>query len=300
MKVLIAGATGSIGRELLGQCLNEGIEVNYLTTSKDKLDVLDGATGYFWNPKKNEIDINAFDGVKAVINLAGATVSKRWTDAYKKKILESRLNTARLILNTLKNNDHSVEQYLSASGISLYPSSKTKLYDENFEGSGDTFLAEVVVEWEKAAESFSEIDIPVSIVRTGIVLAKEEGALKKIVQPIKMGFGAPLGSGDQWQSWIHIEDIAGIYLHLLKRKLAGVFNGVSGGPVTNKKMTKIIASELNKPLWMPNVPVFMLKLILGEMSALVLESQLVSAQKIEDSGYKFNYVNLERAIEELL
>ncbi len=300
MKVLIAGATGLIGKEIIVQCHESGIPVHFLSTRKNQLDSIEGAKGFYWNPTSGEIDLAAFDGVTAIVNLAGATVSKKWTKAYKEIILQSRLQTAQVIRDSLAKMDHSVSHYISASGISFYPSSKTKLYDESYDTAGESFLAQVVVEWEKAAYDFSKLNIPVSIVRTGIVLSSEGGALEKIVKPIKMGMGAALGSGDQWQSWIHISDIAGIYLHLLKSRQEGVFNGVCGGPVTNKKMTKVIASHLKKPLWLPNVPSFVLKLMLGEMASLVLESQLVSASKIEESGYRFEYVNLEKAIENLL
>jgi hypothetical protein len=156
------------------------------------------------------------------------------------------------------------------------------------------------VDWEAAADQFSSLNIPVTKVRTGIVLSNDGGALPQITNPVKMGVGAALGSGEQWQSWIHIEDIAGIYLFLLKHTLSGVYNGVAPGPVTNSKMTRIIASHLNKPLWLPKVPKFALKLLLGEMGALALESQLVSAAKIEEAGFRFHYVNLEKAVEDLL
>ena len=164
----------------------------------------------------------------------------------------------------------------------------------------DSFLSKVVVEWERGADQFSALGIKVSKVRTGIVLDGEGGALVKMVQPIKMGVGSPLGSGKQWQSWIHIQDIAGIFLHLIHQELEGVYNGVASSPVTNKKMTQVIAKYLGKPLWLPAVPAFALRLLLGEMGSLALESQLVSAKKVEESGYRYHYVNLEQAISNLL
>jgi len=149
------------------------------------------------------------------------------------------------------------------------------------------------------ADQFEALNIKVAKVRTGIVLGNE-GALPKIAKPIKMGLGALLGNGNQWQSWIHVKDIAGIYLLLLINQCSGVFNGVGPSPVTHKKMTQIIAANLHKSLWLPNIPGFMIKLLLGEMGTLVLESQLVSSQKIIEEGYHFRYVNLEKAIEDLL
>ncbi|WP_410004604.1 TIGR01777 family oxidoreductase [Aequorivita nionensis] len=299
-KVLITGATGLIGSELVRQCHNEGIAVNYLTTSKEKIEKSENYKGFYWNPKKGEIDIEAFDGVTAIINLVGASISKCWTKQYKKIILDSRVESINLLYDTLQNIDHNIVHFITASGVGIYPNSKTKLYTEEDNEIDDTFLAEVVVAWETAAAKFKNSGMEVSKVRTGVVLAKEEGALPKLIKPIKFGVGAPLGSGDQWQSWIHIQDIAGIYLFLLKNQLEGKYNAVAPNPVQNKKMTKMIASKLDSPLWMPNIPAFTLKLLLGEMSVLVLEGQLVSSHKIEQLGYQFKFYNLENALQDLL
>ena len=299
-KVLITGATGLIGSELVRQCHYEGIAVNYLTTSKEKIEKSENYKGFYWNPKKGEIDIEAFDGVTAIINLVGASISKCWTKQYKKIILDSRVESINLLYDTLQNIDHNIVHFITASGVGVYPNSKTKLYTEEDNEIDDTFLAEVVVAWETAAAKFKNSGMEVSKVRTGVVLAKEEGALPKLIKPIKFGVGAPLGSGDQWQSWIHIQDIAGIYLFLLKNQLEGKYNAVAPNPVQNKKMTKMIASKLDSPLWMPNIPAFTLKLLLGEMSVLVLEGQLVSSHKIEQLGYQFKFYNLENALQDLL
>ncbi|HLT50157.1 MAG TPA: TIGR01777 family oxidoreductase [Aequorivita sp.] len=299
-KVLITGATGLIGSELVRQCHYEGIAVNYLTTSKEKIEKSENYKGFYWNPKKGEIDIEAFDEVTAIINLVGASISKCWTKQYKKIILDSRVESINLLYDTLQNIDHNIVHFITASGVGVYPNSKTKLYTEEDNEIDDTFLAEVVVAWETAAAKFKNSGMEVSKVRTGVVLAKEEGALPKLIKPIKFGVGAPLGSGDQWQSWIHIQDIAGIYLFLLKNQLEGKYNAVAPNPVQNKKMTKMIASKLDSPLWMPNIPAFTLKLLLGEMSVLVLEGQLVSSHKIEQLGYQFKFYNLENALQDLL
>ncbi|OAB75788.1 TIGR01777 family oxidoreductase [Cochleicola gelatinilyticus] len=300
MKVLITGATGLIGKTLVGLCHEEKIDVHYLTTSKDKIKNDSNYKGFYWNPTNGEIDEKAFDGVEAIINLVGASISKRWTKAYKKVILESRTQTANLIFNTLKNRDHTVKQFISASGISIYPNSKTRLYSEEDTDVDNTFLAEVVIAWEAAADQFKNLGIDVSKVRTGVVLSKNEGALPKLKQPVEAGFGAPLGSGKQWLSWIHLQDIACIYLQILMNEWEGTYNAVAPNPVTNKKMTKKIAYYLDKTLWLPDVPGFILKLILGEMAVLVLEGQLVTSKKLEKQGYTFQYYNIENALEDLL
>ena len=300
MRVLITGATGLIGSRIVKELHAGGIPVNYLTTSKDKIEDSENYRGFYWNPKEGEIDKKAFEGVLAIINLAGASIAKRWTKSYKKTILESRTSSANLLYKTLQEIDHSVQHLISASGISIYPNSKVKMYTEENTQVDNTFLAEVVVAWEAAADQFKNLGIRVAKVRTGVVLSEEDGALSKMVKPIEYGVGAPLGSGRQWISWIHLNDICCIYYHILQNGLEGVFNAVAANPVTNQKMTQKIAKEVGKSLWLPNVPSFMLKLILGEMAILVLEGQLVSCKKIEKTGYEFQYVNIETALRDLL
>lgn len=300
MKVLITGATGLIGKELVKQCLAEDIDVHYLSTRKEKLTSETNYKGFYWNPSQGEIDTAAFLGVDTIINLAGASVSKRWTSVYKKEIRDSRITTISLIYNTLKNIEHKVSHFISASGISIYPSSLTDLYSEDHSVTDDSFLAQVTHDWETEADTLQELGIKVAKIRTGIVLDADGGALPKMMQPIKMGAGAPLGSGKQWQSWIHNEDMCRLYLFVLKHGLEGAYNGVAPHPVTNKELTKTIASTLKKPLWLPKVPGFVLKTILGEMGGLALESQNVSSQKIEASGFVFNYPTLPEALKNLL
>lgn len=300
MKILIAGATGLIGSALVKECISQGISVNYLTTRTEKIKLDDTYKGYYWNPASGEIDLGALEGVSAIINLAGASVSKRWTTSYKQVILDSRLSSANLLYESIQNADHQITTYISASGISVYPSSNDQLYDESNLERSNSFLGKVTVQWEAAADQFANLGLSVVKVRTGIVLASNDGALPKLVKPIAMGVGSALGNGKQWQSWIHIEDMVGLYLHLLKNNANGVYNGVAPNPVTNQKMTYLIARQLKKTVWLPKVPVFVLKLLLGEMSDLVFESQLVSAKKSQDVGYRFRYVNLEKALENLL
>ncbi len=300
MRVLITGATGLIGSKLVSLCHAHHIDVSYLTTSKGKIEDNANYKGFYWNPAEGIIDERAFEGVSTVVNLAGATISKRWTDSYKKTILESRTQTANILFETLREIDHNVGHFVSASGINIYPNSKTRLYTEENKDIDASFLAEVVLAWEASADQFKALGMDVSKVRTGVVLAKEEGALPKLMQPITYGLGASLGSGKQWQSWIHIDDIAHIYLQIIHNQWEGIYNAVAPTPVTNKKLTRKIASILQKPIWLPNVPGFLLKLVLGEMATLVLEGQLVSSRKLEERGYRFQYYNVEGALQNLL
>lgn len=300
MKVLITGATGLVGAELVKQCQEEGILVHYFTTRKEKIESRPNYTGFYWDPNTLEIDKAAFEGVSAIIHLAGATISKRWTSQYKKEILKSRTQTAQLLFDSLKNENHSITHFISASGISIYPNSEINLYTEESDEIDSSFLAKVVMTWEEAGNQFRDLGMDVALIRTGMVLAKKQGVLPKLVKIIKLGLGAPLGNGAQWQSWIHIEDIAGIFRFVLNNELEGIYNAVAPNPVTNTKLTRYLANLLEAPLWLPKTPAFLLKLVLGEMSVLALEGQLVSSKKIEESGYRFRFSNLELALKDLL
>lgn len=300
MRILITGATGLIGTHINKLCEEKGIAVNYLTTSKDKIKKLPDYKGFFWDPDNGIIEEECFRDVDAVIHLAGASVAKRWTESYKQEIIESRVKTADLLFRTIQKFNFQIPRFISASAIGIYPSSLQKLYTENDTIMDDSFLGEVVVKWEEAADEFKGLGIEVTKIRIGLVLAKEGGALPKMKDPASFNVGAAFGSGKQWQSWIHIEDLAGIFLYVLENELDGVFNGVGPNPVTNKELVNEIAHRMGKSIWLPNIPSFALKMALGEMATVVLSSQRVSSDKIEEVGYCFQYKNLPKALEDLV
>lgn len=300
MTVLITGATGLVGKEIVKLCHSKGIAVHYLTTSKSKLSTSHNYKGFYWDLAKNEIDHKCFKDVTAIINLVGASISKRWTAAYKKEILESRTKTAQLLQQTIKKHNYKIEHVVSASAIGIYPTSVTNYYDEKHTAISDSFLGQVVAQWENAIDGFKTLGCRVAKVRIGLVLAKNGGALPKIVQPIKFGAGAAFGTGKQWQSWVHVADLANLFLFVLQHNLQGIYNGVAPNPVTNKALTKVAARVLNKPLLLPNIPKFAMQLALGEMHILLFESQRVSSQKIEAKGFNFKFMNLKPALEDLL
>ncbi|RZJ30450.1 MAG: TIGR01777 family protein, partial [Flavobacterium sp.] len=211
MRVLITGATGLIGSELSKQLLQNQIEVHYLTTAKQEIKNKPNYTGFYWNPEKGYIDESALIGVDAIVHLAGATISKRWTDAYKQEIIESRIFTANLLFNTLKKNPNQVKQIVSASAIGIYPDSLTEVYTEDSTRQDSGFLGHVVEKWEASIEKFRLLNLRVAKIRTGLVLSEKGGALPEIAKPIEMNLGSAFGSGRQFQSWIHLEDIASIY-----------------------------------------------------------------------------------------
>lgn len=299
MKLLITGATGLVGQALTEMLLDRGDSVHYLTTRTSKVEQKENCKGFLWNTKTQEIDKACFEGVSVIINLAGASVAERWTSEHKKAILDSRINSLNVLQNALSEIEHEVKHLVSASAIGVYPSSLTKLYDEDESDLSQDFLGDVTQKWEAAADRFEKLNIEVTKLRIGVVLSADGGALEKMADPIKKYVGAPLGSGEQWQSWIHIEDLARLFCFVIDEELSGVFNAVAPNPVNNKALTKAIAKALDKPLILPPVPKFALKLLLGEMSQIVLGSQLVSADQIQEEGFVFEYAQVEKALEEI-
>ena len=300
MRVLITGATGLVGQEIVKLCHAKKIKVNYLTTRSSKIHKSKDYQGFYWDPNKQEIDRTCFKDVEAIIHLAGASVSKRWTTSYKKEILSSRIESTELLINSLKDESHSIKHIVSASAIGIYPDSLINYYDQSCNNYSKAFLGRVVHSWEKAVDGFSDLNIIVSKIRIGLVLSNNGGALQEMVKPIKFGMGASFGTGKQWQSWIHIQDLASMFLYVLEKKLSGVYNGVAPNPATNNELTKAIAAVLKRPFFLPNIPKFFMKFILGEMHTLLYESQRVSSKKIENKGLYFKFHHLKPALEDLL
>ncbi|MFY1046517.1 TIGR01777 family oxidoreductase [Chryseobacterium sp. GP-SGM7] len=295
--VLITGASGAIAR-VLSKKLNNEYSIRFLTRKKE------ADNEFEWDLENHIIDENAFENVSHIIHLAGANISeKRWTEDRKKELISSRVDSAKLILNSLKKKNLRLKSFISASGINYYGTKTTdKIFTEN-DASGNDFLSEVVLVWEKAADEFKIENIAERIVkiRTAVVLSKTEGALEKMMTPIQFGIGSPLGSGKQYMPWIHIDDICSIYEFALKNpELEGVFNATAPQHTTNENITKLIAKVLKKPLFMPNIPTFILKLIFGELADALLEGSRASSEKIQKAGFQFKFPDLKMALENLL
>lgn len=300
MRILITGATGLIGSELVKLLLAKGYTVHYLTTSKDKIESQSNYIGFYWNPQEGKIDENCIFEVDAIIHLAGANIAKPWTNAYKQEIIESRTLSAELLFNLVKKHpSHQIKQIISASGTAIYPDGIDKVYDEATKESEDSFLSNVVKKWEASVNVFQVLGIKVCKLRTGIVLSNKGGALPEMVKPIKLGFGSAMGSGKQIQSWIHVNDLVALYNFALEKQLEGVYNAVTSNSISNQVLTKTIAKTLKKSLWLPNIPEFVMKLILGEMSYLLFSSKNLSANKILDLGFQFQFPDIDKAIDNL-
>lgn len=300
MRVLITGATGLIGTELVSLLLQNGISIHYLTTSKRKIENQLNYKGFFWNPEQGIIDENCLMGVDAIIHLAGASIANRWTKSYKQEIIESRIFSSNLLFKALKENPNQVKQIVSASGTAIYPNSSSKIYHEDSTVFQDDFLGNVVLKWEESVDKFQSLNIKVCKLRTGIVLSNKGGALLEMLKPIKLGLGSSFGDGKQMQSWIHVHDLAAMYYYAIENLWDGVYNTVAPYPINNEALTKTIATILNKPLFLPNIPKFVMKLLLGEMHELLFNNKNLSAQKGINAGFVFQYPTAEKALKNIL
>lgn len=300
MKILITGATGLVGNELVSLMLQNGETVHYLSTSKKKIESQSNYKGFYWNPEQGIIDENCFIGVDAIIHLAGANIGKRWTSKYKQEIIESRILSSNLLFKALKDFPHQVKQIVSASAVGIYPDDLKKLYSESDKEVDDSFLGNVVVKWEESVDKFKLLNLKVCKLRTGLVLSNKGGALMEMLKPIKYGAGAPFGSGRQVQSWIHIHDLVEMYYFAVKNSWQGVFNAVAPNPVTNKELTEEIATTIKRPIIIPTLPKFLMRLVLGEMHIMLFTSQNVNSQKASDNGFVFKYKIVEKALKHLL
>lgn len=292
--ILIAGGTGMIGQEMVRYFNEKGHQVRVLSRSKTNT----AKNIFHWEPKKKEIDPQALKGVTTIINLAGAGIAdKKWTTERKKELINSRVEPAQFI-TTFAAEIPTLEQYISASGINAYGyEDDQKKYSEE-DAYGNDFLSSVVEKWEQAADLMVPF-AKVTKIRIGVVLAKEGGALPKIANTVKFFIGAPLGTGKQWTPWISKQDVVRVFEHVMLNHLEGTYNALAGS-VTNKVFTKEIAKVLKKPLWLPNVPGFVLKWVLGEMASVVLEGLQADHSKLVNTGFSFDHKTLHDALKKNL
>jgi uncharacterized protein (TIGR01777 family) len=300
MKVLITGATGLIGSQLTDLLLRNNYTVHYLTTSPLKIHSKTNYYGFYWNPQEGKIDENCIENVDVIVHLTGASISKRWTNSYKQEIIESRVLSANLLFGLLRKTPNQVKHFISASGTAIYPDSDINIYDEFSKEIDDSFLGNVVAKWEESANQFNLLNIKVTKVRTGIVLSEKGGALLEMMKPIKIYVGSGFGSGKQMQSWIHLNDMANLYYFIIQNKVDGIINAVSPNPISNQELTKAIAKHLKRPLYLPNIPQFVMKLILGEMSILLFNNKKILPKRALELGFKFQFSTIDEALKNII
>lgn len=297
-KILITGASGLVGSRLTELLLQKGHSVSHLGRSKKS-----GAVPSFvWDVEAGTLDSKALDNVDTIIHLAGAGVAdKRWTKSRKEEILSSRVKSTQLLCDVLSKGNHPVKTVVSASAIGYYGFGfGEEVFTENSK-PGNDFLAQVTKQWEHTVNQLESLNLRVVKLRIGIVLSDKGGALVEMAKPIRLGVGSPLGTGEQFLSWIHLDDLCAMFIKAAEDEtMHGAYNAVTGDWITNAELTKMIAKILKKPLWLPNVPAFMMKIILGEMAVIVVNGSKVSADKIKGTGFEFNFTNLREALVSLL
>lgn len=297
--VLITGGTGMIGKRLTQLLQEKGYEVAYLSRKQESIP---NVKVYRWDVEKNWIDDKALVNADYIIHLAGAGIADgRWTDKRKKEIIQSRTSTIELIARELQGRPYKVKAFVSASAIGFYgaDTGDKRLTEQN--ASGSDFLAHVTRHWENASELISHVGIRTTKLRIGVVLSNAGGALPKIMMPIRWGVGAPLGSGKQWMSWIHLDDLCRLFITALENeKWHGVYNAVAPSPVTNEELTRQIADVIHRPLWMPHIPAFALRILYGEMANVVLGGNYVINQRIsKETGFTYQFENIQDALSDL-
>jgi uncharacterized protein len=294
--VLITGGTGFVGNYLTRLLLNKGYSVSIVT--RNSRSSSDGITYYSWNISDQTIDEAAILNANYIIHLAGDNIAqKRWTLKRKAEIINSRTQSIELLYGVLKKHNKNIEAFVSASGIGIYGAVNGEQICTENTTPGIDFIARTCLEWEKSAHLIASLGIRTVTIRTGLVLGKNEGFLKKTTPFFKNGFGAIIASGKQYMPWIHISDLCSIYLEALENaNMKGAYNATVNDSTTNALFSKTLAREYGYFIWLPNIPAFILKLILGEMATIVLTGRRVSSDRVKSIGFRFKFKNLRKAL----
>ncbi|CAN7651636.1 TIGR01777 family oxidoreductase [Paenibacillus sp. LjRoot153] len=294
MKIAITGGSGFIGKRLITYWLGQGHELINISRSSSKQ--MHGVRTLTWD--ELEANSNLLQGPDAIVNLAGESISQRWTPAAKIRIVQSRLQAAERVAQLVAKIDPKPKVVVNASGMSYYGISETDTFDETSPYRQTDFLASVVKQWEAAADLIQGTRIVK--VRVGLVLDNKEGAFPKMALPYKLGVGGTVGSGKQWHSWIHIDDMVRMIDFCVQNDaIVGPVNATAPNPVTNKQLGREIASAMRRPNLFP-VPAFMMKLIFGELSVLLLEGQKVIPRVLQEHGFEWRFPWLTGALEDLV
>ena len=294
MKVLITGGSGTLGKEISNLVFKKKHEVNILTRNKNLKSHNPQLKYYYWNPKKEDIDLDCFNNVDCVINLAGFSVFSLWTKANKTKIFESRVVSTNFILDVILKKNIKIKSFVNASAIAAYRDSSDFTSSENDSiDNPNSFINQVVVKWENEVKKFESKlpDISFSIMRIGLVLSKSGGLYKICKMLSKLFILSPIGNGNQWQSWIHEKDAAKIILSSCENSWRGTYNLVAPNPVKQNELINKIAIFNKSRVIFPNIPSFIIKSVFGEMSEVILSSQKVKSIKLNESDFSFKYID---------
>jgi uncharacterized protein len=298
-KIVISGGSGLIGSALAFKLVNDGCEVVILTRSSNNKKPDMGIRFVQWDAKSSGKWESELDGADSVVNLAGENIGGGlWTKNRKDRILNSRLSGGKALVTAINKCSNKPKLFIQASAIGIYGISETLKIDEN-SISGNDFLSEIARQWEDSTKDLELSGVSRAIIRTGIVLDLREGAFPLVLLPYRIFFGGRLGSGRQWFSWIHLKDEVDAIAFIIENKLEGIFNLTAPNPVTNKQLGKIISKVTKRPNWFP-VPGILLRVLLGEMSTLVLDGQNVLPVRLISAGYKFSFEQFEDALRDLL
>ncbi len=298
--VLISGGSGFIGSHLTGLLIAKGYSVSILSRSEkqNKGDIF----YYKWDVANQTIDESAVLNADYIIHLAGENIAeKRWTAKRKAAIIDSREKSTQLLYSVIKKNNKKLDAFISASAVGIYGAvNGEEICSENTPPAND-FLGYTCQKWEGALDFIENLNIRTVKIRTGLVLGKNDGFLKKLIPLFKFRLGSALGSGKQYMPWIHVDDLCNIYLQaVLNPNMEGAYNAAVNDNTTNTIFSKTLARIFGYSIWLPNVPAFVLKLVMGEMAVIVLTGRRVSSDKIEETGFQFKFKNLEEALRDCL
>ncbi|MBY0429468.1 MAG: TIGR01777 family oxidoreductase [Alphaproteobacteria bacterium] len=297
-RILVTGGTGFIGVALCNMLLSQGHMVTVLTRDVNKANALFDGRVILVGDMARVANDTAFD---VIINLAGETVSQRWSDAAKQRIISSRVSVTQALVDYVARTTHKPRVMISGSALGYYGVSDSLEFTENTSPTTDDFSAfprEVCAKWEATAQKVEAYGVRLCILRTGVVLEKNGGALGQMLLPFKLGLGGPMGNGQQWFSWIHRDDLIGMIVHLINHDaLRGAFNGTAPNPVTNKEFARALGRALHRPAIMPLLP-FQIRLLFGEMGdVLLLAGQKVLPHNAQQSGFVFSYAKVNDALQ---
>jgi uncharacterized protein (TIGR01777 family) len=298
MNVLVTGGTGFIGKQIIHALLEKDHAVTNLTTQRKQEGVVSEKFQHiYWNPTSKEINKSLLSNIDGVIHLAGFSVANKWSAANKALMVSSRISSTEFLCDILNEMEVPPTVLVGASASGYYKNSD-EIQDETAEvGSG--FLADLTAQWENASASLHP-SIKKIHLRIGVVLSANDGALKKLTPIFKAGIGSAVGDGKQYMSWVHEDDLVRLFIHCLEKPVqSGIYNATSDNPVTNSEFSKSLAQVLHKPFFLPKVPAFVLRILFGEMSQLVLVSQRLSNKKSRDTAFEFQYKKITEALEAL-